>query len=82
MDYIILYTFLYKYCSDNIKDYLLLELRDKEVTIDEAYKNDAYQELITFDALKLYGFYIKKSEAFIEEVVNNYYSKPGFYRIS
>lgn len=78
MDYIILYTFLYKYCSDNIKDFLLLELKNKEVTIDEAYKNDAYQELIAFDALKLYGFYMRNSNAFIEEVVNNNYTKPGF----
>ena len=78
IDYIVLYTFLYKYCSDNIREYLLLELKDKEVTIDEAYKNDAYQEIISFDALKLYGFYIKKSDAFIEEVVYNNYQKPGF----
>ena len=78
IDYIVLYTFLYKYCSDNIKDFLELELKDKELTIDESYKNPAYQELISFDALKLYGFYIKKSEAFIDEVVNDNYSKPGF----
>ena len=78
IDYIVLYTFLYKYCSDNIKDFLSLELKDKELTIDESYKNPAYQEIISFDALKLYGFYIKKSEAFIDEVVNTNYSKPGF----
>lgn len=77
IDYIVLYTFLYKYCSDNIKDFLSLELKDKELTIDESYKNPAYQEIVTFDALKLYGFYIKKSEAFIDEVVNDYL-KPGF----
>lgn len=78
MDYIVLYTFLYKYCSDNIKDFLLLELKDKELTIDESYRNPAYQERVSFDALKLYGFYIKRSEAFIDEVVNNNYLKPGF----
>ena len=78
IDYIVLYTFLYKYCSDNIKDFLLLELKDKELTIDESYKNPAYQEIISFDALKLYGYYIKRSEAFIDEVVNNNYPKPGF----
>lgn len=77
-DYILLYTFLYKYCSDTIKNYLLLELKDKEVTIDEAYQNDAYTEIIEFDSLKLNGFYIKRSEVFIEEVVTNYYMKPGF----
>lgn len=77
-DYILLYTFLYKYCSDVIKDYLSLELADKEVTIDESYKNDAYQETISFDSLKLNGFYIKKSDAFIDEVVKDNYLKSGF----
>ena len=78
IDYIVMYTFLYKYCSDTIKDFLLLELRDKELTIDEAYRDKGYQERLLFDSLKLNGFYIKSSEAFIEEVVNSNYSKPGF----
>lgn len=78
IDYIIIYTFLYKYCSDNIKEYLLLELKDKELTIDEAYKNKHSQDMLRFDALKLYGFYIKKSEAFLDEVLNTNYSHPKF----
>ena len=78
IDYIVMYTFLYKYCSDTIKDFLLLELRDKELTIDEAYRDKGYQEHLLFDSLKLNGFYIKSSEAFIDEVVNSNYSKPGF----
>lgn len=77
-DYIIMYTFLYKYCSDSIKDYLLLELKDKELTIDEAYRNKFCQDQLVFDSLKMNGFYIKSSEAFIEEVVGSNYSKPGF----
>ena len=77
-DYIVMYAFLYKYCSDTIRDFLLFELRDKELTIDEAYRDKGYQEHLLFDSLKLNGFYIKSSEAFIEEVVNNNYSKPGF----
>ena len=77
-DYIVMYAFLYKYCSDTIKDFLQLELKDKELTIDEAYRDNGYQEHLLFDSLKLNGFYIKSSEAFIEEVVNNNYSKPGF----
>ncbi len=78
IDIIIIYSFLYKYCSDIIKNYLLGELKDKELTIDEAYKNMPYQEQLIFDSLKLNGFYIKKSEAFIEEVVNSNYHKKGF----
>lgn len=78
IDYIVMYTFLYKYCSDTIKDFLLVELKNKELTIDEAYRDKGYQELLVFDSLKLNGFYIKSSEAFIEDVVYNNYSKSGF----
>ena len=77
-DYIIMYTCLYKYCSDTVRDFLLIELNDKELTIDEAYKNRLCQDQLVFDSLKLNGFYIKSSEAFIEEVVSNNYSKPRF----
>lgn len=78
MDYILLYTFLYKFCSDTVKDYLALELRSKELTIDEAYRDSSICAELNFDSLKLNGFFIKRSEAFIEEVVNNNYQKPGF----
>jgi len=76
-DYIILYTFLYKYCSDVVKDFLLFNLKSKELTIDEAYRNAEFQQELIFDSLKLNGFYIKNSDAFIEEVASNY-TKPGF----
>ncbi len=77
IDYIILYTFLYKYCSDIVKDFLLFNLKSKELTIDEAYKNTEFQQELIFDSLKLNGFYLKNSDAFIEEVAGNY-TKPGF----
>ena len=76
-DYILLYTFLYKYCSDVVKDFLLFNLKSKELTIDEAYKNTELQQELIFDSLKLNGFYIKNSDAFIEEIASNY-TKPGF----
>ena len=76
-DYIILYTFLYKYCSDIVKEFLLLNLKNKELTIDEAYENKEFSEELIFDSLKMNGFYIKKSDAFIEEVASNY-TNSGF----
>ncbi|MBE6499024.1 MAG: hypothetical protein E7Z80_00550 [Methanobrevibacter thaueri] len=81
IDNIIIYTFLYKYCSDNIKDHLALELKNKEVTIDEAYDNKHYQEILSYDILKLYGFHIKNSNAFIEDVINKYYNSPKFLSV-
>lgn len=78
IDYIVLYTFLYKYCSDIVKDYLLMELKNAEVTLDEAYGNKVFQSQLRLDSLKLNGFFIKRPEAFIEEVVNDNYLKPDF----
>ena len=40
IDYIVLYTFLYKYCSDIVKDYLLMELKNAEVTLDEVLRSE------------------------------------------
>ena len=78
IDYIIIYSFLYKYCSDIIKDYLLFNLKNKELTIDEAYKNDYVVEEFICDSLKLNGFFIKNSKAFIDDVVREIYSKSDF----
>ncbi|WP_405294236.1 N-6 DNA methylase [Methanobrevibacter sp.] len=77
-DFIILYSFLYKYCSDHTKSSLLFELKSKKISISEAYRSGIFQSEISLDLLKLNGFFIKKPEAFIEEVVNANYLKPGF----
>lgn len=78
IDYIVLYTFLYKYCSDSIKNHFLMALQDKEMTLDEAYASNYYQEVLKEDAMHLYGFHIEKPEAFIDEVINNSYSDRFF----
>ena len=78
IDYIVIYTFLYKYCSDSLKDYFLMTLQDKEMTLDEAYASNYYQEVLKEDSMKLYGFHIEKPEAFIDEVINNEYSDRFF----
>ena len=43
INYIIIYSFLFKYCSDNLKDYLVYEISDEELTLDEAYEIPEYQ---------------------------------------
>lgn len=78
IDYIVIYTFLYKYCSDSIKDHFLMLLQNKEMTLDEAYKSNYYQEVLKEDAMHSYGFHIEKPEAFIDEVINNRYSDRFF----
>lgn len=78
IDYIVIYTFLYKYCSDSIKDHFLMLLQNKEMTLDEAYKSNYYQEVLKEDAMHSYGFHIEKPGAFIDEVINNRYSDRFF----
>jgi len=78
IDYIVIYTFLYKYCSDSLKDHFLMTLQDKEMTLDEAYKSNHYREVLKEDSMHLYGFHIEKPDAFIDEVINNSYSDRFF----
>lgn len=78
IDYIVIYTFLYKYCSDSLKDHFLMTLEDKEMTLDEAYDSNYYQEVLKEDSMHLYGFHIEKPDAFIDEVINNSYSDRFF----
>lgn len=78
IDYIVIYTFLYKYCSDSLKDHFLMTLEDKEMILDEAYDSNYYQEVLKEDSMHLYGFHIEKPDAFIDEVINNSYSDRFF----
>ena len=76
--YIMIYTFLYKFCSDNLKDYYMMLIEDKEITLDEAFKNDKYLDIFKKEALYLYGYHFKKAEALIDEVINNNLNNKNF----
>ncbi|WP_458453789.1 N-6 DNA methylase [Methanobrevibacter sp.] len=78
ISYIIIYAFLYKYCSDSLKSHFQFLMQDKEMTLDEAYGDEHYRELFKDDAFHLYGFHIEKPEAFLDEVINNSYSDRFF----
>ena len=78
MDYIIIYTFLYKYCSDSLKDHFLMAIQDKEITLDEAYHDGYYRELLREDAMHMFGYHFENPEAFIDEVINQKYSDRFF----
>ena len=78
MDYIIIYSFLFKYCSDTLKDYLSYEIKDEELTLDEAYKFKKYQNNFKSNALNIFGFYIKDPQAFFDEIINNNFNDISF----
>ncbi len=76
--YLLVFTFLYKYCSDSLKDYFLSAIEDKEITLDEAFIDPYYQEVFKNDAFHMFGYYINKPEAYIDEVINTKYPERFF----
>ena len=80
IDYIIIYSFLFKYCSDNLKDYLAYEISDEELTFDEAYEIPDYQKNFKTNALNIFGYYIEKPQAFFDEIINNCFLKDSFLK--
>lgn len=78
VSYILIFAFFYKYCSDSLKDYLLSVIEDKEITFDETFMDSYYTEVFRNDAFKMFGYYINKPEAYIDEVINTQYNESFF----
>ena len=78
VSYLLVFTFLYKYCSDSLKDYFLSAIEDKEITLDEAFANPMYKKMFRNDAFHMFGYYINSPEAYIDEVINTKYHE-GFF---
>lgn len=78
MSYLIVYAFLYKYCSDLLKDYFIDSIQDKEMTLDEAFKDGYTKELFREDANHMFGYFINESDYFIDEIINARYSDRFF----
>ena len=78
LSYLLVLTFLYKYCSDSLKDHFLLSIKDKGITLDEAFKNDRIEMEFEDDAFHMYGYYIKNPKAFIDEVMENTFEDKWF----
>lgn len=78
VSYLLVFTFLYKYCSDSLKDYFLSVIEDKEITLDEAFRNPMYREAFRNDAFHMFGYYINDPEAYIDEVINTKYPERFF----
>ncbi|MBQ6099309.1 MAG: N-6 DNA methylase [Methanobrevibacter sp.] len=76
VQYLIIYSFLYKYCSDSLKDYLLSSIADKEITLDEAYEK--IKPDLKTDAIKTFGFFINDADYFIDDVINSAFSGRFF----
>lgn len=76
--YLVIYSFLYKYCSDMLKDHFIQTIREKEMTLDEAYRDEYQREMLREDGLKMFGYFITDPDYFIDEVIANKYSDRFF----
>jgi len=78
ISYLVIYSFLYKYCSDLLRDHFLSQIQDKALTLDEAYAQEHYREMFRDDAFHMFGYYINSPDCFFDEVINNKYSENFF----
>lgn len=78
MSYVIIYAFLYKYCSDLEKDYFLSVIENKPITLDEAFKSEECQSVFRANAFNRLGYYIPSSNLFLDELINEKYAENFF----
>lgn len=78
MSYLVVYTFLYKYCSDMLKDYFLTVIEEEAITLDEAFKRPEYQDRFRKDALDIFGYHIPSPDLFLDELINQKYENDFF----
>ena len=76
--YLIIYSFLYKYCSDNLKDHFEEQCAKKSVEVWKAFSDEYIYDSLKKDALDKFGFSMKSPDALIETVMDKYYSEQHF----
>lgn len=78
--YLIIYAFIYKYCSDSLKDHFLQGIQDKNSNLDDAYNSGLFTEEFKNDAYHMYGYYIEKSDAYFDSVIKNKFESDSFLK--
>ena len=78
ISYMVAYTFLYKYCSDSLKEYLLMLIEDKAITLDEAYSDEKCLKMFKSQSIQKHGFFINSPDCFFDEVINRSFSENYF----
>lgn len=84
ISYLILYSFLYKYLSDNFKKFLSSQIPDfKFSSLEEYYSSPECCKTLKQNSLKQLGYFINSPEALIDSVVDaeytgNYYASKFF----
>lgn len=80
IQYLIIFAFVYKYCSDSLRQRFLSILENEELTLDEAYADSEYRRKFKRKAYGSCGFFIEKQDAFIDDAINRIFDSPTFLR--
>ncbi len=76
--YLIIYSFLYKYCSDKLKVHLLDFCRQRSISLDEAFRDEIIREAFKKDAIAKLGYFINDSKCFFDRVIDDNYQDRFF----
>lgn len=77
----ILLTFLYKYLSDNLKDYLTELMKEKNITLSEAYSNKEHYDYMEKKSLLKFGYFFTMPDMFMDYLIKNNYESSYLDRI-
>ena len=70
--YLMTYSFLYKYLSDNLKEFLL-SLMPPEGGFEYFYEDDDYYEMFKNESLENLGYFFINYDTFFEKVIDDEY---------
>lgn len=76
--YLIVYSFLFKYCSDRLKCHISKFCRQKSIPFNEAYKNEIIMGHLKNEALDELGYFIDRPDFFIGNVIEEHYHDRFF----
>ena len=76
--YLILYSFLYKYCSDTFESHASAFCSERSISIDEAYGDELQRNALRSHALDKLGYFISSPDCFISRVMDDCYQDQFF----
>ena len=77
----VLFTFLYKYMSDNLKDYLNKLMDDEDFNLNVAYNDDKHYEFMELKSLRDLGYFFTVPEMFFDDLIEGNYDSLYLDRI-
>ena len=76
--YLIIYAFLYKCCSDRLRQYFSRLCAEMSVSMSDAFMDEYSRQILKEKALKQFGYFISSPGCFIDEVIYATYSEGHF----